>query len=696
MSDEEEGLVLTRLEKTEDEEELDDLSLKPKNRRVPSLHLGGNGTSNDEETVDLQPAPGDSGAGFDEEGPEDEEEEDNIPEAYRPKSGVAAYIEENYGPIPFKEGIPVKQLPWILWKHLKENWRSGVTVSLVSLPLSISLAVAASATPNQGMITAAWAGLMSAIFGGSDYNVVGPTGALSGILSQYAIRYESSEVLSLLALLSALLLLIVYLFRLDKYMMFIPSSVIHGFSVGVALIIGLNQLAGGLGVTGLPKAREEFYLNIYEVLRHIDRVNPFSMILFIGTVVAMMMLLRRWPTIPWAIIISTLGVGLGFLIKKEYIPFPNGYRVLSLNDKFKDMKPELFTIAHLDPDWLTFTNLMAMIGPAFNIMFVAALETLISAKIASEMTHQPFYESWEVAGVTLANFFSGLFGGIPATAALARTSLNVKSGATSRASGIINGICIFGISYLLLSIFSYLLQPIVAGIVAVVAIRMIEVEPIMLMVKWDRGGLFVFIVTMLVCLLDNPTDGIIVGSVISLLRMAKWVSKLEGHDIISVDGVDIFVPIALYEGNPSETELKSPRASTGEDPHQVLLFTIPGDLTYLNAQTWLERAQNIKHKFSTIIISLRHLGYIDLDGVNALTEIVLTLEKKGSSPDDILVSGLKKSLHHYKLLKRTKWFRKKQKAGRVFPHYSVALDWLRSQGVEDKKHSQMKKRRFSS
>ncbi len=136
-------------------------------------------------------------------------------------------------------------------KKIKENWKSGLTVSVVSIPLSISLAVAAGATPLMGVITAIWAGIAASLIGGSNFNIVGPTGALSGILVVYAVKYGVG-ILPLLAIIAGIMTLIVYVLRWERYIVFIPSSVVHGFTLGVAFIIGLGQVNFALGLKNLP------------------------------------------------------------------------------------------------------------------------------------------------------------------------------------------------------------------------------------------------------------------------------------------------------------------------------------------------------------------------------------------------------------------------------------------------------------
>ncbi len=146
--------------------------------------------------------------------------------------------------------------------NIKNNWKSGLTVSLVAMPLSISLAVASGSTPLIGIITAVWAGFIASIFGGSNYNVVGPTGALSGLIAAYAATH-GTDGLPTLTVITGLMILAAYLLRLERYLIFIPSSVINGFTLGVALIIAFGQFNAAFGLYGLTK-HESFFANVIE------------------------------------------------------------------------------------------------------------------------------------------------------------------------------------------------------------------------------------------------------------------------------------------------------------------------------------------------------------------------------------------------------------------------------------------------
>jgi SulP family sulfate permease len=166
-----------------------------------------------------------------------------------------------------------------MFNNLKQNWKSGVTVSLVSIPLSVSLAIAAGSTPVAGIITAIWAGLFAAIFGGSNFNIVGPTGALSGILATYAF-INGAQSLAVLAIATGVVVILSWVLRLERYLVFIPANTIQGFTLGVAFIIGMNQTNFALGYPKLP-GHEKFIDNILESLRHIDKISFESLIVFV-------------------------------------------------------------------------------------------------------------------------------------------------------------------------------------------------------------------------------------------------------------------------------------------------------------------------------------------------------------------------------------------------------------------------------
>jgi len=293
-----------------------------------------------------------------------------------------------------------------IFNSLKLNWKAGITVSLISIPLSISLAVASNATPAMGIITAIWAGLFAAIFGGSKFNIVGPTGALSGVIASYVIVHGLGA-LPVITVLAGLIIFLSYLFKLERFLILIPASVIHGFTLGVALIIALGQFNAAFGITNLT-AHESFIKNLIDSLSHLGQISIPTVFIFIVFLIGLLLFKKFLPKLPGAIVLAPFGIILGYLTSIGQIPL----NIQTLGDKFGTIQFHLFQLSY--PSFS-----FDMLSVASVIASIAILETLLSAKIADAMTKTKYNERKEMLGLALANIASGLAGGLPATAALA-------------------------------------------------------------------------------------------------------------------------------------------------------------------------------------------------------------------------------------------------------------------------------------
>lgn len=460
------------------------------------------------------------------------------------------------------------------------------------MPLSISLAVSSEATPEAGIITALWAGLVAAIFGGSNYNIIGPTGALSGFLTSYAIVHGSST-LAMLAIISGIFILIAHYFRLERYLIFVPGSTIHGFTLGVALIIILNQLNFIFGLSGL-QIHKNLLKNVIETVTHWHGFSPIAILLFSIFLAALFVFAKLVPPIPAVIILSPIGILAGLVIK---FLFPNVV-LQTLGTKFGTVHGNLFALPHFVLD----TSLLLS---GATIAFIAILETLISAKIADGISKTKHNQRKETLGLGLANIISGLLGGIPATAALARTTLNIRSGANSKMSQGISSICIGLISIILLPYFSYMPLPVIAAILVFVAIRMIEAEHFARLWIYDKTNFCLALLVALVTVIEDPILGVIIGSAISLLLFMEKLS----HSYVEF----------------SET---MPLTEITHEKKPFITYFIPGPLSYINAQAHIAHFESHLEEYrnKTVVINLKHLYFIDLDGIDALHEIIDVLK----------------------------------------------------------------------
>ncbi|HMS22578.1 MAG TPA: SulP family inorganic anion transporter [Candidatus Levybacteria bacterium] len=538
--------------------------------------------------------------------------------------------------------------------QLKSNWKSGLTVSFVSIPLSISLAIAAGSTPVAGIVTAIWAGFFAALFGGSRFNIVGPTGALSGILATYAFL-NGAESLAFLALAVGIVIIISGLLRLERFLIFIPANTIHGFTLGVAFIIAINQLNAALGLQNIP-GHEKFIDNFFESLRNIQFLSMETFIVFVTFLTGILITeryrkrIKLLANIPATALFAVLGVLIGFLSSEHIISL----NIQTLGSKYAHLSGQLFIPPHL-----SFNLTGGFISAVLTVSLIAIIETMLSARIADSMTKTKHNKKKEMFGLGIANIASGLAGGIPATAALARTSLNIKSGATDRASALVSSLSVAIISLFLLPYFKYIPMAVIAAILVTVAVRMVEQEHFVRMYKIDKKSFIISMLVALVTIYEDPTIGILFGVAISLFFFLENISQ--GRFELGINDLHKKM-IAQIAGKQTYTLHKN---------SHTIVYSIKGHLTYIDSQAHLSRFETEHKHHKNIILRLRELSFIDIDGVDAFEEIVSILERRGI---EVYVTGVNDFILH--MLHKSKHFIALQEKGRVFPHTTDALRYL--------------------
>ncbi|KAL6048859.1 STAS domain-containing protein [Balamuthia mandrillaris] len=596
-----------------------------------------------------------------------------------------------------KHDLATKEGALDILKKVKSNWRSGITVGLVNLPLSISLAIAASSVPTAGVVTAIWAGLFAALFGGCQFNIVGPTGALSGILAQSVAQYGPDS-LSYLAIYAGLITLLVFILRWERYVLLVPSSVMEGFTLGVAFIIALNQLNFALGIPPLER-HESVIENVVENLNHISQADVLSILTFLLVFGCLYALMWKWSKIPWVIIMCVFGIALSLILEKADI----GFKYQTLKSRYGNLNMSLVDFPAFDKSYLS----IGFISNAFSVAFVAILETLISAKIADGMTHTTFNQRREVFSLGIANVICGAVGGIPATAALARTALNIKTGATSRISAVLNTITVLILALALLWVFKYLPLPFVAAIIVLVAVRMVGWDTLLRFAKVDFWLFARTLMVAVICLFFDPTSGIVVGMILSLLLNADRLAHVHSEVVMKTkDGSSVevrfsslslslslsllsflndqmyfkkVVPDLDIHHKKHSSFLDSSSVPRVERHHQAVVYRFSGFLTYINAFDHKARLESFLSDYDVVILSFRYLYYLDVDGVDAITDVIESNSKEEFGAK-ILISGVNRSV--YPLLAATKWFQDKKTKGEVFKTYTEALNSVEESSEE--------------
>ncbi len=540
-----------------------------------------------------------------------------------------------------------------LAERIRFNWKSGITVAFVSIPLSIALAIASGATPTQGIITAFWAGLLGAFFGGSHFNIIGPTGALSGILLTYAI-VNGYAVLPIIAIISGVIILVVWTLKLDRYIIFIPKVVVHGFTLGVAFIIALGQLDSMLGLDGIPKT-EKLTQNVWMSLQHYAEINWWIFLIFILGAVFIFFWNKKFPKFPGAIVVALVGIISAFVVNNV---LKIDFGLLTLGDKYPDVTASLYYNIWGDLTIGMFLNKEIWVISSATAL-IAILETLISGQIADNMTKTKFVRSKEVFALSIANLGSGFMGGIPATAALARTALNIKSGATHKTSGMISAVFILAISMLIFQYFKLLPMVAIASILVIVAINMVEKRHFITLMDNEKVAFFLSMFVAAITIIYDPIVGILTGSFFALMIFVNRISKGQTE-------------IQLWENwKVKKVMLKNDYMKETDDECDFVVLKISGILTYINMPAYLETAKLIKDK-KFVIISLKSAFYADSDGVSYLDEIITELK---SNNKEIYLTGVNKEIE--KMLKGEDFYKTKISENRLFGSISQAIDELK-------------------
>lgn len=381
-------------------------------------------------------------------------------------------------------------------QKFQKDLLAGITVAAVALPLALAFGVSSGANAAAGLITAVIAGLIIGGLSGGFYQISGPTGAMAAILMSIAATQGMSRVL-LATFLAGLLLLVAGIFRLGTLTSFIPAPVITGFTSGIAIIIALGQVDNLFGVHSEGANVIEKFLS-YQTFGF--SINFSSFIMGLLVIIGMIIYPKKWAqTIPsslMAIILATVAMFLFHLPIATVGKIP---QTLISSDRLT------FAAFHLD-------SLKEVMVPAISIALLGMVESLLCGASAGRMANKPLDSNQELVAQGIGNLVLPFFGGIPATAAIARTSVAIKSGAQTRLAGIIHALVLFLSMIIFAPIMSNIPMPALAGVLIVTAWRMNEWETInVLFTKRYWSGILLFLITMGCTVIFDLSIAIVIG-----------------------------------------------------------------------------------------------------------------------------------------------------------------------------------------
>jgi len=476
---------------------------------------------------------------------------------------------------------------------------AGVIVGIVALPLAIAFAIASGVTPAQGLYTAIIAGFLISALGGSRVQIGGPTGAFVVVVYAIVQRYGVSG-LAAATLMAGVILVLLGLFKLGTIIKFIPHPLVTGFTSGIAVIIASNELRDFFGLR-VDKVPAEFVEKLELLWNAASTVNPWA----VGIAGFTVLLLVAWRRLNWrfpgpmvALIITAAVVRL-FHLPVETI----GSRFGVIDLAFP--RPQLPS--------LSLADLRGLVGPAFTIAALGAIESLLSAMVADGMIGGRHRSNMELVAQGVANIASPLFGGIPATGAIARTATNVKNGGRTPVAGIIHAATLLLIALVFGKWAALVPMATLAGVLMLVAYQMSEWRVFRAELRGPREDAAVLLTTFLLTVLVDLTVAIAVGMVLASFLFMKRMAEATNISAVTRD----------LKADGDDTTYSAPGAiSRRTIPDRVEVFEISGAFFFGAAEAFKEALGQIASKPWVIIIRMREVSLLDSSGLHALQEVV--------------------------------------------------------------------------
>ena len=486
----------------------------------------------------------------------------------------------------------------------KDKWSNniiaGLVVGVVALPLAMAFAIASGVTPQAGIYTAIIAGIFVSLFGGSPVQIAGPTGAFIVLLSSIVVNY-GFEGLQIATMMAGIMLILMSVAKLGTVIRFIPAPVIMGFTAGIGVTIWVGQWPYFFGFPQLP-----YMAHFHEKLWAMIQSLPQSDLPTLGIAVLSLFLLLVLPKIPYIkkVPAPIVAMVIATIIQAIY-QFPS---VLTIGSAFGGIPQGLpeFSIPSLSLD-----KILTLIGPAFTIAMLGAIESLLSAVVADGMSGTKHESNTELFGQGLANIFAPLFGGIASTGAIARTATNIRQGGNTPLAGIIHAITLCIILLFLAPYAVYIPLASMAAILFVVAYNMSDAPRfVRMLILAPRPDQVILLLTFFLTIFTDLVVAVNVGVVLAVLQfMRKMVNTIDVHEASCAE---------LSEQIKHEITIHP----------DIMVYTVEGPL-FFGAISAFDRALNSIHKDPKyLIIRFVKVPFVDLTGLRILRSIIEELQKR--------------------------------------------------------------------
>lgn len=501
-------------------------------------------------------------------------------------------------------------------KTLMADLMAGIIVGIVALPLAIAFGIASGVTPEKGIITAIVAGLIVSVLGGSKVQIGGPTGAfiiiIYGIIQQYGM-----EGLAIATFMAGAFLVLFGLLHLGTIIKYIPYPIVVGFTSGIAVTIFTTQIKDlfGLSIAQVPS---DFIEKWVVYAQHLSTIDLWSAIVGVASVIVIALTPRFSKKIPGSLVAIILMTVAALLLKN----FAGVTTIETIGDRFSisNSLPD----AHVPA--MTWETIKGLVSPALTIAILGAIESLLSATVADGVVGDHHDSNTELVAQGVANLASPLFGGIPATGAIARTMTNINNGGRTPVAGIIHAAVLLLIFLFLMPLAQYIPMACLAGVLVVVSYGMSGWRSVMALMKNPKSDVTVLLITFFLTIIFDLTVAIEVGLIIACLLFMRRMAETTDVKVI-YDEIDPNEELDIKAGNLEHLTI----------PEGVEVYEINGPYFFGAGNKFEEVMATFGDRPKVRIIRMRKVPFVDSTGIHNLTNLCLMSQKEGIQ---VVLSGV--------------------------------------------------------
>ena len=479
---------------------------------------------------------------------------------------------------------------------LIKDLMAGLTVAAVALPLALAFGVSSGATAAAGLVTAIIAGLVIGAFSGGFYQISGPTGAMAAILMSVIAGYGLQGVFAA-TLIAGVLLVLCGIFHIGRLTSFIPAPVITGFTSGIAVIIAMGQIDNFFGVVSEGSSAVQ---KLFSYGRLGFPVNLQAVLLGMFVVLFMVFFPKKWnAVVPASFLSIIIATVISVVMKLDVETVGAIPKTLFLEDR-------------LEIAALNLQDIKGLFGPAVSIAMLGMIESLLCGASAGKMANVRLNSDQELVAQGIGNIILPFFGGIPATAAIARTSVALKSGARTRLTGIFHALGLLVFMFILGPVMAKIPLSALAGVLMVTAFRMNDWKEIRYIFSHHfKGAAAKYLITMAATILFDLTTAILLGVVTGLVLLVSRLSHIE----INYEKVDM-------------SRINNADERLNKKYENAAVAYLTGTIIFANTQN-IEEILVKMQEFDTVLLSMRGVSYMDISGAITFMQVLAELQKQG-------------------------------------------------------------------